>query len=189
MPDLHSGGRRFNPYLAYHSYSLKGHQMELCIGLFGTCGKSKWRDPFITMYDKNNINFFNPQVDDWEPSMAEKEAHHLAHDAVILFPVLGETYGLGSLAETGFSILNALKLDDHRHFVIMIEKDLDEKLKSNPELYKESARARALIKEHLSKIHFSNVYVVDSLEKMLNISVVLYGAAKSQKFARDNISL
>ena len=57
--------------------------MNLCIGLFGTCGGSKWRDKFIAKYNERGIEFFNPQKDDWKPEDAEIEADHLANDGVI----------------------------------------------------------------------------------------------------------
>lgn len=148
----------------------------LCVGLFGTCGKSKWRDPFMEFYKNEGIPFFNPQVDDWKPEDAVNEAMHLANDAVILFPVTGETYGTGSLAETGFSILNAIRLDDRRDFVILIEQSLDESL-DDATARKESLRARALVKEHLKKLRLANLYVVDTLDEMLIISVTLFRAA------------
>ena len=151
---------------------------ELCIGLFGTCGGSQWRTAFMADYAENGMNFFNPQKDDWKPEDAEIEAEHLANDTVILFPVTSETYGTGSLAETGFSVLNAIRLDDRRDFVIMIEATLDEALMENKAAAKESLRARALVRQHLKKLRFSNLYVVDSLEDMLAISKVLYEAAK-----------
>lgn len=149
----------------------------LCVGLFGTCGNSRWRDSFIERYDVEDVEFFNPQVDDWKPECAVEEARHLANDAVILFPITSETYGTGSLAETGFSILNAIRLDDRRDFVILIEQDLDESL-SDPVARKESLRARALVREHLRKLHLSNLYVVESLDEMLDVSLTLYAAAK-----------
>ncbi len=70
------------------------------VGLFGTCGGSLWREPFEAKYNEQGIVFFNPQVDDWNPSMADIEAQHLAEDEIILFPITGETYGTGSLAES-----------------------------------------------------------------------------------------
>lgn len=146
------------------------------IGMFGTCGGSKWRDPFMAVYTEKGMPFFNPQVADWTPEMAVVEAHHLAHDEIILFPVTRETYGSGSLAEVGFSILNAIKLDDRRDFVIMIEQQLDPSL-NDPIAAKESLRSRALVREHLKKLALSNVYVVDSLEQMLEVSRQLYDAA------------
>lgn len=145
-----------------------------CIGLFGTCGGSKWRDAFMMRYEELGYDYFNPQVEDWDPSMAEEEARHLADDEVILFPVTGETYATGSLAEVGFSILQAIRLDDRRDFVIMIEMELQEHLKANPEMCKETLRARSLVKQHLKKQRLGNLYLVDSLERMLEVSLILY---------------
>ena len=169
-----------------------------CIGLFGTCGSTTWRkDILIPAYEsiglKDGEDFFNPQVDDWKPELAEIEADHLSNDQVILFPITGETYGSGSLSEVGFSILNAIKLDDRRDFVIYVEGELDDSLmEENPALAKESLRSRALIKQHLSKLNFSNIYVISSetprdeaLRKMLAISVdLLENAKKAEKLKR-----
>lgn len=146
------------------------------IGLFGTCGGSTWRNPFMERFQEKGIPFFNPQVDDWKPEDAINEARHLAEDPIILFPVTNETYGTGSLAETGFSIVQAIRLEDRRDFVIMVSKDLAEGL-DNPVARKESLRARALVNEHLRKLRLPNVYLVDSLDEMLDISLRLYPAA------------
>lgn len=154
--------------------------MKLCVGLFGTCGGSKWRDDFKSKYEKMDIEYFDPQVDDWKPEDAEIEAEHLADDMVILFPVTSETYGTGSLSEVGFSILNAIKLDDRRDFVIMIDKNLDESL-TDPIARKESLRARALVKQHLKKLRLANLYLVDDLETMFGVSVELYRMAIVRK--------
>lgn len=148
------------------------------IGLFGTCGNSTWRQQFITEYNKFKIEYFNPQVENWSPDDAVKEANHLANDEIILFPITNETYASGSLSEVGFSILNAIKLDDRRDFVILIDSDLTEQLKNdNPVAAKESMRARALVKEHLKKLRLSNLYLVESLEEMLKVSLSLYPCA------------
>ena len=149
----------------------------LCVGLFGTCGTSTWRAPFIKRYMQEGIQFFNPQVVDWKPEDAVIEAEHLANDQVVLFPITGETYGTGSLAETGFSVLNAIRLEDRRDFVIMIEQELDDNLE-DAVARKESLRARALVKAHLKKLRLSNLYVVNTLEEMLEVSVTLYRAAE-----------
>lgn len=150
--------------------------MELCVGMFGTCGGSTWRDPFTSTYRDMNIPSFNPQVDDWNESLAIVEAEHLANDAIILFPVTGETYGIGSLSECGFSILQAIRLDDRRDFVLMIDNTLDESL-DDPALRKESMRARALVRQHLLKLRLPNVYIVDDLDTMLYVSLELYKSA------------
>ena len=153
--------------------------MEKCIGLFGTCGRSHWRDDFIKKYDESKIVFFNPNVADWKPEYVKAEAHHLANDAVILFPITKETYATGSLSEVGFSILQAIRLDDRRSFVVLIDQSLDDDLMTdNPQLAKESLRSRALVLEHLKKLNLPNIYVVDNLDDLLSVSIVLYRAVE-----------
>ena len=152
---------------------------NLTVGLFGTCGDTTFRkDIFIPEYEKRGIEFFNPQVDDWKPEMAQIEAEHLAKDGVILLPVTSETYSLGSLSEVGFSILNAIKLDDRRDFVILIDEKLDDVLMENKEMAKESLKGRALVKQHLLKLNFPNVYLIDSLIEMCALSIALIDARK-----------
>jgi hypothetical protein len=147
----------------------------LCIGLFGTCGGSTWRNEFIKKYSELDVSFFNPQVDDWKPELAEIEADHLVNDDIILFPVTNETFGTGSLAETGFSIMQAINSNDNRSVVIMVEKDVKEELKvADPVASKESTRARALVRAHLTRVKKPNVYIVDSLDEMLEVSLKLY---------------
>ncbi len=149
---------------------------KITIGLFGTCGTSKWRDSFMEKYAALKINFFNPNTPDWKPEDAFIEAEHLANDQVILFPVTSESYGTGSLSEVGFSILQAIRLDDRRDFVILVDKDLIPSL--NDEIArKESLRSRALVLEHLRKLRLRNVFVVDTLEEMLECSIKLYKSA------------
>jgi hypothetical protein len=145
-----------------------------CIGLFGTCGTSTWRADFIRQYSKLGINYFNPQVENWSPELADIEAQHLKRDEIILFPVTSETYGTGSLAETGFSILQAVQSNSTRFVIVMIVPDLDEALKADQTAYKESLRARTLVSAHLAANPMPNVFVVSDFHQMLNLSVQLY---------------
>lgn len=154
--------------------------MKLTIGMFGTCGGSKWREPMIEKFKEQGIDYFDPQVPNWTPECAVEEADHLAEDAIILFPVTGETLATASLSEVGFSILNAIRLDNQRDFVIMIEPDLLSELKENvtPAQAKDSIRARALVNKHLEKLRLSNLYIVSSLEEMCEVAISLYKAAQ-----------
>lgn len=148
------------------------------IGLFGTCGSSTWRDKFIDRYNKLGFDYFNPQKENWnEKQDAVIEAEHLANDEIILFPVTNETYAAASLAETGFYILNAIGLDNRRDFVVMIDSDLDKSLNETGRR-KDSLRTRAILKEHIKKQRLANLYLVDSLDEMLEVSIHLYEAAK-----------
>jgi hypothetical protein len=152
---------------------------KTCIGLFGTCGGSRWREQFMDAYREVGIEFFNPQVDDWKPEDAIIEAEHLAEDMIILFPITGETTGLGSLSELGFSILNCLKPDDRRDIVVYISDTLEPSVIDSitPQHKKDSIRARALAKEHLKKLKINNLYIVDSFEEMFEVSVILWNSA------------
>jgi hypothetical protein len=147
----------------------------MTIGLFGTCGNSRWREQFITVYKKMGIDYFNPVKDDWKAEDAEIEAEHLANDEIILFPVTDETLGLGSLGEVGFSILQAIKLDSNRDIIVMIDKVLNDEAKGYFEesMVRESIKMRALIRAHLKKLNYPNVYMVDTLDDMLSITLYL----------------
>lgn len=148
---------------------------NLTIGLFGTCGGSKWRDKFIKTYQRKNIDFYNPQVPDgtWTPECATIEAEHLANDRIILFPITNETYAFGSLSEIGFSILNAIKLDSRRYFLVFIANDLIPEL-DDEKSRKQSLNARALVLQHLKKLQLNNIYLVDSLDQMLEASIKIH---------------
>lgn len=148
-----------------------------CIGLFGTCGSSTWRADFIQVYDAAKIRYFNPQVSDWKPEYADIEAEHLKRDEIILFPVTSETYGTGSLAEVGFSIIQAINANLNRYIVVMIAPDMDEALKADETAYKESLRARRLVTAHLKANPHPNVFVVDNLDDMLELSLSLLNVA------------
>ncbi len=148
----------------------------ITIGLFGTCGNSCWRDPFMQRYEEEGIPYFNPQVIEWKEEDAVKEAEHLANDQIILFPITDETYATGSLSEVGFSILQAIRMDDRRDFVVMIQQSLKEEL-ADQTARKESLRARALVLQHLKKLRLKNLYVVSNFEDMLEVSLQLHKAA------------
>ncbi len=149
--------------------------MKPIIGLFGTCGGSKWRDDFIRRYKRLDISFYNPQKDDWKPEDAQEEAEHLLKDDIILFPVTGETFGFGSLGETGFSILATLTSGSNRFVVIFIDPELDADLVENyPKVAKDAKNARSIVLAHLAKVSLPNVYVVNDLTDMLVLSLELY---------------
>lgn len=158
---------------------------KITIGLFGTCGGSTWRDKFMHDYDQQHISYFNPQVADWTPEMADIEAEHLVNDEIILFPVTGETAGMGSLAETGFSMFQAMKTNMNRYFVFMVDAECDPEKVTDAVLAKESRRARALVRAHLRKNPHPNVFVCENLEQMLTISLHLRDSLLMIQRARE----
>lgn len=138
------------------------------VGLFGTCGKSTWRERFITELSAKGISFYNPQVANWTPECAETEAQHLVEDDIVLFPVTAETTGFGSLAETGYSILQTVKfMQDNarpRLLIVFIDKNCDWE---NPTERKASLNTRALVKAHLRRFKQTTVIEVNSLDEMM----------------------
>ena len=145
-----------------------------CIGLFGTCGGSRWRTPFMDEYKQRGIRWFNPQVENWTPECADIEARHLVHDEIVLFPVTGETYGTGSLSEVGFSLLQSVRMNATRYVIFMIEQTLSPEAMVNEVAAKESIRARKLIAAHLKQNRHPNAFQVDNLNDMLSLSVELW---------------
>ncbi|MEO5949097.1 MAG: hypothetical protein ABIP74_01715 [Candidatus Saccharimonas sp.] len=149
-----------------------------CIGLFGTCGGSKWRVPFIQRFSALHFNFFNPQVDvdEWKEEYSEVEAEHFVNDEIILFPITDETDGLGSLSE----VLNMFNNSQGRDFVIMIHKTVDPEKVTDPAVAKASNRTRALVTAHLKKLDMPNVLIVPTLEAMIMAADELYRLRRHQ---------
>jgi len=159
---------------------MKAIDQQPLIGLFGTCGETTFRqDIFIPEYEQRGIEYFNPQVDDWKPELADIEADHLAHDVVQCWPVLGSTYGTGSLAEQGYSVASSLRAPTPlpKFVVPMIEQELSDSL-TDEVARKESLRARKLAATHLALNASPNVFVVDNLDEMLETSITLHGVAQ-----------
>ncbi len=146
------------------------------IGLFGTCGHSQWRKPFIDVYDAEGIRFYNPQKDDWKPEYAIEENQHLLEDEIILFPVTDETTAVGSLGEIGFSILEAVRnLKTDRYVVVLIDDDCKDP-KADAKGIKDSRNARVLVKSKIRDNNYAyrNVFLVETLDQMLDLSLKLH---------------
>lgn len=156
--------------------------MTPTIGLFGTCGASHWRAPFVAEYQRRGITFFNPQVPNWTPARADVEAHHLAHDDIVLFAVTGESSSIGSLAEVGFVVLSVVLAAPRRHVVVHIEPAVGSSLAArDPSGAEESNRARQLVRAHLRQQAATNARIVGSLAEMLDMSLALHSACGSHK--------
>lgn len=153
----------------------------LCIGLFGTCGDSTWRDKFIDAYQKLGFVYYNPNKVDWDPADSAEEAEHLRNDGVILFPIFGETFGTASLAETGYSILSALRTPGKRMVIILIDPKVSAALVAkNPQAAKESNNARAIVLAHLAQLDYPYVHVVETEAQLLKESIRAYRSLKKQ---------
>lgn len=143
----------------------------MTVGLFGTCGNSRWRDKFITFLIDGDIEYFNPIKENWKMTDAKIEAEHLANDSIILFPVTNETLGLGSLGEVGFSILQAIKMNTDRNIIVMVDDFVSDEVyvDFDDTLIVESVKMRALVKAHLKKLNYPNVHVVSNLDEMFEV--------------------
>ena len=147
------------------------------IGLFGTCGKSKWRNSFINEYNNYSISYYNPQVEDgkWTPDFSEIENFHFLNDDIVIFSITSETPSLGSLAETGFSALSVLfnSSNKNRFFIVYIDNDCQFE---NNDLREESIRSRILVKSKLKELSasFDRLILTESLNESLKISIDLY---------------
>ena len=136
------------------------------VGLFGTCGNSKWREPFIRKFDEIGVSWYNPCRDDWDPT---EDSWQLKHNRIILMPVTNETYGTGTLSESAFGIMtidtirekfnicldkvSAKKVNEEIHTVLdslkRISADTNAKLSSADEIkkYKELLDLGAITQE------------------------------------------
>lgn len=150
----------------------------ITIGLFGTCDNSKWRLPFMAKYEEMGIHFFNPDAgDNWHPGMIEEENYYLNNAEIILFPVLAESLGSGSLGEIGFSVQNVIRNINNgkRQFLIaLIDDDCTDERKTDEER-KRSVKDRKLVKSKLQKnVSCPIITLVNTLDEMMQISLELH---------------
>lgn len=160
---------------------MSAFEEQPCVGMFGTCGESTFRqDLLIPAYEAAGVTYYNPQVGvgEWGPEMADIEADHLAFDVVQTWPVTGETYAIGTLAEQGFSVASTMRAESPfpKFIVPMVELTLSPEL-TDQQLRKESIRARKLITAHFEKSSAPNVFLTRTLEEMRDVSIAVYGAA------------
>lgn len=162
---------------------------NITVGLFGTCDNSKWRNDFIKHYELNKIKFFNPDAgDNWHPGLIDEENQHLLEDEIILFPVLAESLGLGSLAEIGFSVNRVIRnIQDgsNQYLVVLIDNICTAESASESEIV-HSNRTRKLVKSKLLDITHPNIMVVDSLQSMMLVSFKLIDVIESLGEIRKN---
>jgi len=161
---------------------------KICVGLFGTCDNISWRDDFIITLNNQDIKYFNPDAgDNWHPGMIDDENRHLMEDEIILFPVLKDSLGSGSLNEIGFSVLNIIHNvlnGSNQYLIVMIDDDCIDTRKTE-EARKTSIKDRKLVKSKLRKTTHSNVFVVNSLKEMKDLMVELANVVSIQNALRE----
>ena len=158
--------------------------MTHCVGLFGTCGNSTWRDSVIESLEKHNVKFFNPQVDNWTPELAVVEANHLATDSVLVIAITDETTAFASLAEVGFAVAAAAKSPNSRAIIVYVAKEVNPNA-ADAAAVKDSNRARKLVLEHLKKCKLDNVLVVNSLNDLTTTAIAQYNRINNSALHRS----
>lgn len=153
-------------------------KMQNVVGLFGTCDGSQWRVPVIETLDNHGIAWYNPDAGaNWEPWMVEEENTHLREDHIILFPILGESLGQGSLAEIGFSVLNIVRNitsgKSDQTLIVLIDDVCTDDRKTVDER-KTSDRTRKLAKSKLAAVDHPNVYLVNTVDEMVALGTQLH---------------
>ena len=89
--------------------------------LGGSCNPTTWRkDVAIPIFEKLNVGYYNPQVDDWSPELIEKEADAKKKAKILLFVIDGMTRALTSILEAIAAICSGRRVV---LVVNMVEKD------------------------------------------------------------------
>ncbi|MHA1815038.1 MAG: hypothetical protein ACTSX1_03465 [Candidatus Heimdallarchaeaceae archaeon] len=150
----------------------------ITIGLFGTCDNVPWRIPFMEEYNQKRIKYFNPDAgDNWHAGMIEEENYYLNNAEIILFPILKESLGSGSLGEIGFSVQNVLRniQNGKQQFLIsLIDDDCTDERKTDEER-KRSIKDRKLVKSKLKEnVSCPVITIVNTLDDMMVLSMQLY---------------
>lgn len=114
--------------------------------LMGTCGNSQWRKSYIEALNGVGRTYYDPVVPNWTPADGKREAEHLATSPAIVMVITTETEGFGSLAETGWTIANALKRGQRVGMYIELYEATDERPSADL-----SQRARKLTLEHAKR--------------------------------------
>lgn len=79
--------------------------------LGGSCNPTTWRkDEAVPMLTAAGVSFYNPQVDDWAPELAQVEARAKAESGVLLFVIDGQTRAIASILEATEYIASGRKV-------------------------------------------------------------------------------
>ncbi len=169
----------------------KNHK-EIKVGLFGTCDNIPWRQPFIKIYEEMGILYYNPVLENWSellemsrkglcPNPTEEENYYLNNAEIILFPVLKDSLGSGSLAEIGFSVQRVIRniMNGKQQFLIsLIDDECTDQRKTEAERH-DSVKNRALVKSKLiENISYPVITMVDTLDEMKKLSIITYALLK-----------
>lgn len=81
-------------------FGAQSSELEYQIFLGGSCSFTTWReDKAIPYLKKNQVKFFNPQIDKWFPDLIEIKKKAKESSKVLLWIITNETRGTSSLIE------------------------------------------------------------------------------------------
>lgn len=141
--------------------------------LMGTAGNSTWRKAFEDRLEAEGLNYFNPVKPNWTPDDAAIEAEALADSSAIVLIVTTDTDSFGSLAEIGFTILNAVlgAFQNGQQVFLCVEQYTGDEAKAHDA----SKRTRDLVLAHLEKLDDAYgllpFYLYESRENVLEAVV------------------
>ena len=117
------------------------------VGLFGTCGASKWRENIVVpALTTAGVDSFNPVVEHWDEEAQRREVDHAATDKVVMIVITGETTGIASMAELGWIALNAETAG--QKLVIVLE-DMPNDVKDETGASLRINKARSLVRKYI----------------------------------------
>jgi hypothetical protein len=91
--------------------------------LGGSCGDTTWRTDLIFYLEQNEIEYFNPVVEDWNDETFKKEQEEKLYAATLLFVLSPRTANVYSIAE----MVNLIR-DERRVIVVFLENDGDKSI-------------------------------------------------------------
>ena len=71
--------------------------MKIFLG--GTCNNSKWRQKLIPILKQNNIEYFNPVVQDWTPQCQKEQIKQRTVCDYVLYVITPKMIGVYSIAQ------------------------------------------------------------------------------------------
>lgn len=97
--------------------------------LGGSCNPTTWRHKIsIPILKKNEITFFNPQVDEWNENLIDAENHAKETANILFFVIDGETRAIASMLEVTELICQ------NRKMILVINQIKDKQLIDNKEI-------------------------------------------------------
>ena len=129
--------------------------------LGGSCNPTTWRkDIAIPLLEENNVDYYNPQVEDWSPELMTTENYQKENAKYLLFVIDDETRAIASMIEAANYIGLGRK-------VVLVIKQVSIKTFAECEI-KDLNRGRTYLHD-IADQH--NVKVFDSIEPAINYIV------------------